>query len=440
MAKQNQSLKKMKTASAAHLPEHGSVDENGREILLSLKNVDITFGKGDSANRAVKNASFDIFKGETFSLVGESGSGKTTIGRAVIRVNPCADGEILYKGVRISGKIPHSLDREVIRNIQMVFQDPAASLNERATVDYIISEGLYNFHLFENEADRVRKVEEIITEVGLLPEHLTRYPHEFSGGQRQRIGLARAMVMNPELVVADEPISALDVSIRAQVLNLLKKFQKERDITYLFIAHDLSIVRFISDRIAVIYKGDIVEIAEADELFDFPLHPSTRSLISAIPIPDPQLEKNKVLFTYDPSIHDYSEDKPELTCIGHGHYVYGNKKEIEEYKAIREKNEPIKSVHIMDPNAPKDETAVKEEAPSALESDILSTPIHDTGNLWYVILSFLLPIPGLIAGLIFKSKNYIRNFKACRKGAVAGLITLGSIIAIFGLLLLSALL
>ncbi len=440
MAKQNQSLKKMKTASAAHLPEHGSVDENGREILLSLKNVDITFGKGDSANRAVKNASFDIFKGETFSLVGESGSGKTTIGRAVIRVNPCADGEILYKGVRISGKIPHSLDREVIRNIQMVFQDPAASLNERATVDYIISEGLYNFHLFENEADRVRKVEEIITEVGLLPEHLTRYPHEFSGGQRQRIGLARAMVMNPELVVADEPISALDVSIRAQVLNLLKKFQKERDITYLFIAHDLSIVRFISDRIAVIYKGDIVEIAEADELFDFPLHPYTRSLISAIPIPDPQLEKNKVLFTYDPSIHDYSEDKPELTCIGHGHYVYGNKKEIEEYKAIREKNEPIKSVHIMDPNAPKDETAVKEEAPSALESDILSTPIHDTGNLWYVILSFLLPIPGLIAGLIFKSKNYIRNFKACRKGAVAGLITLGSIIAIFGLLLLSALL
>ena len=178
---------------------------------------------------AVKNASFDVYKGETFSLVGESGSGKTTIGRAVIRVNPCCRrARFDYKGVRISGKIPHSLDREVIRNIQMVFQDPAASLNERATVDYIISEGLYNFHLFENEADRVKKVEEIIEEVGLLPEHLTRYPHEFSGGQRQRIGLARAMVMEPELVVADEPISALDVSIRAQVLNLLKKFQKEK--------------------------------------------------------------------------------------------------------------------------------------------------------------------------------------------------------------------
>ena len=251
--------------TAAHLPEHGPLNDEGREILLSLKNVDITFGKDENAVRAVKNASFDILKGETFSLVGESGSGKTTIGRAVIRVNPCAAGEIDYRGVRISGKIPKSLDREVIRNIQMVFQDPAASLNERATVDYIISEGLYNFHLFENEADRVRKVETIIDEVGLLPEHLTRYPHEFSGGQRQRIGLARAMVMEPELVIADEPISALDVSIRAQVLNLMKKFQKERDITYLFIAHDLSIVRFISDRIAVIYKGDIVEIAETDE-------------------------------------------------------------------------------------------------------------------------------------------------------------------------------
>ena len=168
---------------AGSLPEHGPIGENGREILLSLKNVDITFGKGEDAVRAVQDASFDIYKGETFSLVGESGCGKTTVGRAVIRVNPLARGEIDYKGVRISGKIPRALDREVIRNIQMVFQDPAASLNERATVDYIISEGLYNFHLFENEADRVRKVEHMIEEVGLLPEHLTRYPHEFSGGQ-----------------------------------------------------------------------------------------------------------------------------------------------------------------------------------------------------------------------------------------------------------------
>ncbi len=348
--------KQEKTARVSHLPEHGPIDENGKEILLSIKNVDITFGKGDKAVKAVKNASFDIYKGETFSLVGESGSGKTTIGRAVIRVNPCAAGEILYKGVRISGKIPHTLDREVIRNIQMVFQDPAASLNERATVDYIISEGLYNFHLYENEADRVQKVEKIVQEVGLLPEHLTRYPHEFSGGQRQRIGLARAMVMEPELVVADEPISALDVSIRAQVLNLLKKFQKDKGVTYLFIAHDLSIVRFISDRIGVIYKGDIVEVADAEELFDYPLHPYTRSLISAIPIPDPLLEKNKVLFTYDPSVHDYSEDKPEFVCIGNDHWVYGNKKEIEEYKAIREKGEPLKSITILEPGAARDES------------------------------------------------------------------------------------
>ena len=321
-----------KKQSASHFPEHGPIDESGKEVLLSLRNVDITFGKGDNAVRAVKNASFDVYKGETFSLVGESGSGKTTIGRAVIRVNPCAAGEIRYKGVRISGKISRSLDREVIRNIQMVFQDPAASLNERATVDYIVSEGLYNFHLFENEADRVRKVENIINEVGLLPEHLTRYPHEFSGGQRQRIGLARAMVMDPELVVADEPISALDVSIRAQVLNLLSALQKERGLTYLFIAHDLSVMRFITDRIAVIHKGVIVELAETEKLFAHPLHPYTRALLSAIPMPDPISEKQKVLEVYDPSCHDYSEDKPKWTEIEDGHFIMANEKELAEYR------------------------------------------------------------------------------------------------------------
>ena len=420
-----------------HLPEHGPLDENGREILLSLKNVDITFGKGDDAVKAVKNASFDIYKGETFSLVGESGSGKTTIGRAVIRVNPCAAGEIQYKGVRISGKTTRSLDREVIRNIQMVFQDPAASLNERATVDYIVSEGLYNFHLYENEEDRVRKVERIIEDVGLLPEHMTRYPHEFSGGQRQRIGLARAMVMEPELVIADEPISALDVSIRAQVLNLLKKFQEERGITYLFIAHDLSIVRFISDRIGVIYKGDIVEIADAEELFDYPMHPYTRSLISAIPIPDPLLEKNKILFTYDPSVHDYSEDKPEMVCIGHDHYVFGNKKEIEEYKAIRDKGEKLKSITIIDPDAPQEVRQQAEDSIPVGES-ILDTPIHDTGSKWYAILSFFLPLLGLIAGFVFRHFNHIRNYKACKKGALIGFAVIGAVILLFCLMLLLA--
>ena len=422
MSKLNRNTENQEHAS--HLPEHGPIDENGKEVLLSLKNVDITFGKGDNAVRAVKNATFDIHKGETFSLVGESGSGKTTIGRAVIRVNPLANGEILYKGVRISGKIPKSLDREVIRNIQMVFQDPAASLNERATVDYIVSEGLYNFHLYENEADRVRKVEEMINEVGLLPEHLTRYPHEFSGGQRQRIGLARAMVMEPELVVADEPISALDVSIRAQVLNLLKKFQREKDLTYLFIAHDLSIVRFISDRIAVIYKGDIVEIADAEELFNFPLHPYTHS---AIPIPDPQLEKNKVLFTYDPSIHDYSTDKPELVCIGHDHWVFGNKKEIEEYKATREKNVPLKTITILDKDAPRPE----EHHDNIAHDEIQLPPLHDTGSAWYALLSFLLPVIGIIAAMIFKKHRHYRNYKMCKKGAIAGFIVLAVILALF---------
>ena len=423
---------------AGSLPEHGPLDENGREILLSLKNVDITFGKGDSAVRAVQDASFDIYKGETFSLVGESGSGKTTVGRAVIRVNPLAGGEIRYKGVRISGKIPRSLDREVIRNIQMVFQDPAASLNERATVDYIISEGLYNFHLFENEADRVKKVETIIEEVGLLPEHLTRYPHEFSGGQRQRIGIARAMVMEPELVVADEPISALDVSIRAQVLNLMKKFQEEKGITYLFIAHDLSVVRFISDRIGVIYKGRIVEVAEAEELFNFPLHPYTHSLISAIPIPDPQLEKNKVLYTYDPSIHDYSEDKPEFVCIGHDHYIYGNKKEIAEYKAIREKGVPVKAVTIQDPGHPVERRQDDSAAERAADAEILAHPARDTGSVWYKVLSFLLPILGIIAAVLFRKYNYIRNYKACKGGAVAGFIFLAVIAVLFVLLLVLA--
>ena len=437
------SQENVKEVRSTILPEHGPLDENGREILLSVKNVDITFGKGDDAVRAVQNATFDIYKGETFSLVGESGSGKTTIGRAVIRVNPLAGGEITYKGVRISGRIPRALDREVIRNVQMVFQDPAASLNERATVDYIISEGLYNFHLFENEADRVKKVETMIEEVGLLPEHLTRYPHEFSGGQRQRIGIARAMVMEPELVVADEPISALDVSIRAQVLNLMKKFQAEKGLTYLFIAHDLSVVRFISDRIGVIYKGRIVEVAESEELFNFPLHPYTHSLISAIPIPDPMLEKNKVLYTYDPSIHDYSEDKPEFVCIGHGHWVYGNKKEIEKYKAIRDAGVPVKPITIRDPNAPADEDTKdargREEAAASLKEDeMLIHPTHDTGSIWYRILSFILPILGLIAMAVFNHFHHYRNAKACKKGAVAGLIFLAIILAIFLLFIVLA--
>ena len=426
-------------ASADHFPEHGPVDKSGREVLLSLRHVDINFGKGENRVRAVQDVSFDIYKGETFSLVGESGSGKTTIGRAVIRANTCSNGEILYKGVRISGKIPHSLDREIIRNIQMVFQDPAASLNERATVDYIISEGLYNFHLYENEADRVRKVERIIEAVGLLPEHLTRYPHEFSGGQRQRVGLARAMVMEPEFVVADEPISALDVSIRAQILNLMNKFQAEQGTTYMFIAHDLSIVRYISDRIGVIYKGKIVEIASSEELFDYPLHPYTRSLISAIPLPDPQLEKHKVLDTYDPSMHNYTDEtQPELVDIGHGHFVYGSPEEIAEYRALRERGEPLKSLSIVGVNAEAPEEG--SEVNLAASEVILDRPVHDTGSAWYAIISFFLPILGLIAAFVFRRHNYIRNYKACRKGVIAFAATLGVCVALLLLFIVIAIL
>ena len=311
------------------------MDQNEKKVLLSIQNLDVVFKKGKKQFKAVDNVSFDIYKGETLSLVGESGSGKTTVGRAIVRINPCTAGAIYYDGKKISGKLSRKEDREVVRKIQMIFQDPSASLNERATIEYIISEGLYNFHLYKDEKERISKIEEITKEVGLLPEHLTRYPHEFSGGQRQRVGLARSIVMEPEFIIADEPISALDVSIRAQVLNLLKKFQRERGLTYLFIAHDLSIVRFISDRIVVIYKGKIMEIAESEELFNYPLHPYTKSLISAIPIPDPMIEKEKKLLVYDPSMHDYSSEKPELTDIGNGHMVYGSPSELEKYKQIR---------------------------------------------------------------------------------------------------------
>ena len=308
-----------------------------REKLIEIKDLQITFGSGRKKFVAVDHVNFDIYRGETFSLVGESGSGKTTIGRAITRINPVSGGEILFKGKKISGRISKELDREVIRKCQMIFQDPMTSLNERAKVDYIVSEGLINFHLYRDEEERKEKVQAALREVGLLPEFASRFPHEFSGGQRQRIGIARALIMEPEFVVADEPISALDVSIRAQVLNLLNRLKATRGLTYLFIAHDLSVVRFISDRIAVIYKGRIVELAEAEELFTHPLHPYTKALLSAVPIPDPELEKKKKLLVYDPSMHDYSVDKPVWREILPGHFVYGNERELEGYRKEAER-------------------------------------------------------------------------------------------------------
>ena len=302
-----------------------------RKKLLEVNELTVRLGSRRHPFTAVNGVSFHIFEGETFGLVGESGSGKTTIGRAIIRIHPTSGGTVTFDGRQINGRIPRALDHEVTRRIQMIFQDPMASLNERAKVDYIVSEGLYNIGgiTAEQRRDRVHKA---LAAVGLLPEFASRFPHEFSGGQRQRIGIARALVMEPEFIIADEPISALDVSIRAQVLNLLAKLQKERGLTYLFISHDLSVMRFICDRIAVIHKGLLVELAECEKLFAHPLHPYTRALLSAIPQPDPVRERNKQLEIYDPRMHDYSVDKPIWIELEEGHFVLGNQKEIGEYR------------------------------------------------------------------------------------------------------------
>lgn len=306
--------------------------EQTREKLLEVKDLHVVFGKGKRAFEAIKGVSFDIYKGETFGLVGESGSGKTTIGRSIIRINEVASGEIRYHGERISGKISKQLDREIVHKIQMIFQDPMASLNERAKVDYIVSEGLYNLKNFSSEEERKRIVSKALMDVGLPPEFATRFPHEFSGGQRQRIGIARVLVMQPELIIADEPISALDVSIRAQVLSLLADLQMEYGLTYLFIAHDLSVMRYITNRLAVIHKGRLVELAKTEQLFEHPLHPYTKALLSAIPQPDPLIERKRTVLTYDPSCHRYENDPPEWIELEEDHFVLANKEEATEYR------------------------------------------------------------------------------------------------------------
>ena len=307
-------------------------EKKEKKVLVDVRDLTVQFGSRKKPFTAVDKASFKIYKGETFGLVGESGSGKTTIGRAIIRINPTSGGEIIYDGERISGKISKEKDIEVTRKIQMIFQDPMASLNERAKVDYIIAEGLLNLPKKLSKQERNRIISEALDSVGLLPEFASRFPHEFSGGQRQRIGIARAMVMNPEFIIADEPISALDVSIRAQVLNLMAKLQREMGLTYLFISHDLSVMRFICDRICVIHKGVLVELAETEELFAHPMHPYTQALLSAIPMPDPEHEKKKVLKVYDPSQHDYSTDKPKWMEIRPDHFVWANEAEFAKYQ------------------------------------------------------------------------------------------------------------
>ncbi len=310
---------------------------DAREVIIDVTDLRVEFEvRGRKPFVAVKDVSFKVYEGETFGLVGETGSGKTTIGRAIIRINQTAGGVIKFRGEQINGVIPKERDRMVTQKIQMIFQDPMASLNERAKVDYIVSEGLYNTKNYRDEADRVAKVEKALLEVGLLPEFASRFPHEFSGGQRQRIGVARALIMEPEFIIADEPISSLDVSIRAQVLNLMSRLQKEKGLTYLFISHDLSVVQFIADRIAVIHRGEIVELAETEELFKNPLHPYTRALLSAIPTPDPKVEREKTVLVYEPECHDYSRDKPKWVEIKEGHFVMGNDAELSRYDAMLE--------------------------------------------------------------------------------------------------------
>ena len=300
-----------------------------REKLLEVDHIKVEFGKKNRPFVAVEDVSFDIYKGEIFGLVGESGSGKTTVGRSIVRANSLASGEIRLNGRKISGKLSKADDMQVTRDVQMIFQNPANSLNERANVGDIVAEGLYAAGRSYTKKQRQEMVEKALTDVGLMPEFAERFLHEFSGGQQQRIGIARALILNPSLIIADEPISALDVSVRAQVLNLLARLQKERELTYLFIAHDLSSVRFICDRIAVIRKGRILELAGSEQLFANPVHPYTKALLSAVPIPDPVDERNRNLLVYNPSEYNYDGDSPVWTEVEPGHFVYANRAELQ---------------------------------------------------------------------------------------------------------------
>ncbi|MEC1373509.1 ABC transporter ATP-binding protein [Heyndrickxia oleronia] len=305
------------------------------EKLLEIKNLKQYFNKGTSNEvRAIDDISFDIYKGETLGLVGESGCGKSTTGRTIIRLYNATDGEVLFNGENVHAKKSKKELKKFHQKMQMIFQDPYASLNPRSKVADIIAEGIDIHGLAKSPQQRMEMVEQLLETVGLNREHANRYPHEFSGGQRQRIGIARALAVNPEFIIADEPISALDVSIQAQVVNLMKKLQKEKGLTYLFIAHDLSMVKYISDRIGVMYFGKLVELAPADDLYNHPLHPYTQSLLSAIPLPDPDYERTRVRKTYDPSVHKYEQgEEVKMREVVPGHFVYCSEKELKQYQA-----------------------------------------------------------------------------------------------------------
>ncbi|WP_203628384.1 ABC transporter ATP-binding protein [Lacticaseibacillus mingshuiensis] len=310
------------------------MSEDTREKLVEVRDLVQTFnaGKKDEV-RAIQDISFDIYRGETLGLVGESGSGKTTTGRSIIRLYYPTSGTVKFEGEDIAklkngSKAMHQFRRQM----QMIFQDPYASLNPRMKVKDIIAEGLDIHHLVKTEKERDDRVAALLEEVGLNPDHATRYPHEFSGGQRQRIGIARALAVEPEFIIADEPISALDVSIQAQVVNLMKDIQDKNGLTYLFIAHDLSMVKYISDRIAVMHNGRLVELASSDEVYTHPLHPYTQSLLSAIPEPDPDTERRRVLVPYDASQAEGDDKARSMTEVFPGHFIYAATDEVAGYQ------------------------------------------------------------------------------------------------------------
>ena len=302
-----------------------------RKKLVELKNVSLTFNEGKKNEvKAIDNISFDIYEGEVFGLVGESGSGKTTVGRAILKLYDINKGEIDFDGETIShlkGKELH----EFRKNAQMIFQDPQASLNGRMKIRDIVAEGLDIHKLVSIKEERDQKVQDLLALVGLNKDHSTRYPHEFSGGQRQRIGIARALAVEPKFIIADEPISALDVSIQAQVVNLMQKLQREQGLTYLFIAHDLSMVKYISDRIGVMHWGKMLEIGTSDDVYNHRIHPYTKSLLTAIPEPDPESERNRIHEEYDPSVELDGQPR-EMREITPGHFVLCTEAEAEAYR------------------------------------------------------------------------------------------------------------
>ena len=303
-----------------------------REPVLEVENLKQYFRINRKFTvKAVNGISFKIYPGETYGLVGESGSGKSTTGRSIIRLYKPTDGKVLFKGKDISGKMSKNDLRLLRTKMQMIFQDPMVCLNPRKKVLDIIAEGLDIHHLYKTTEERNQKVYEILELVGLSKEHASRYPHQFSGGQRQRIGIARALIMDPDLVIADEAISALDVSIQAQVVNLMKKIQKETNTAYLFIAHDLSMVKYISDHIGVLHLGHLVETGTTDEIFNNPIHPYTKSLLSAIPIPNPRVEKTRTSISYDYDNNDIDYEKGTEHLVEGTHMVLATDEEFEEW-------------------------------------------------------------------------------------------------------------